>query len=131
MIKWPKKYEVLVRGHIHSEALDRLSNLTESNTKLIKDAETLKIKLQFEIRSEIREYKAYHTKCMLWLMGITFIVLGWQLCSFKKDMDGKMYTTYSAFNKVVMRQEEQNKVLERIEELEKNKIIGNKGEKSP
>lgn len=118
---------------IHSEALDRLSNLTESNTQVIKDAETLKIKLQFEIRSEIREYKAYHTKCMLWLMGIvgvTFIVLGWQLWSFKKDMDGKMYTTYSAFNKVVMRQEEQNKVLERIEELEKNKI-GNKGEKSP
>lgn len=41
-----------------------------------------------------------------------------------------MYTTYSAFNKVVMRQEEQNKVLERIEELEKNKNREQRGEKT-
>lgn len=104
---------------IHKESSRRMSDLTRSNKAIVTH-------LEKEVLEHVKEIKSY---CKLFSISITAItiIFGaavlWSFYSFKVDFDTKLYLTYDAFNKVRNVQVEQNRVLEELKDLKKEKEV--------
>lgn len=105
---------------VHKDSIKKLSSIAESNTNVLHKME----KLQREIAASVHNIKVYNNRLMLTLFILILLILasGWKFSVYSSGVDKHLQRNQNFYRFMLEGMVEQRKSLERLENLERERL---------